>query len=263
MQVRRERDLARLAAEADEANRAKSRFFAAVSHELRTPLNAIVGYTHLLSTETYGPVPAGARRAAERAGVCAEHLSRLVDDVLLVTTAEIGRLPVSPSPVELDPFLRAGLEPLRQQAEAKRLDFVVEVAPDAAEVETDPSRLRQLLIALVGNAVKFTAKGGVRISARSVMAPGSYPGEEPWVELAVADTGPGISPEHREQIFEAFEQLGDPSRSDSMSRGTGVGLTVARKLSVLLRGTLAVEDRPGGGSVFLLRLPRWYGERPV
>lgn len=251
-QVHREMDLARLAAEADEANRAKSRFFTAVSHELRTPLNAIVGYTHLLSSETYGPVPPGAQRAAERAGICAEHLARLVDDVLLMTTAEVGRLPVAPSPVPLERFLRAALEPLRQQAEAKRLDFVVEVAGDAAEVETDPDRLRQLLLALVGNAVKFTAQGEVRVQTRAV------PGDPGALEVVVADTGPGISPEDRDRIFEAFEQLGDPSRSDSMTRGTGFGLTIARKLAALLRGSLRVEGRQGGGSVFQLRLPRTY-----
>jgi PAS domain S-box-containing protein len=250
--VQRERMLARLAAEAEEANRAKSRFFAAVSHELRTPLNAIVGYTHLLTTDAYGSTPAGARRAAERAGVCAEHLSRLVDDVLMVTTAEIGRLPVSRSPVALERFLSDTLEPLRQQAEAKRLGFRVEVAEEAAEVETDPDRLRQLLVALVGNAVKFTPRGEVRVRTRAVR---SREGEE-WVEIAVEDTGPGIAPEHRELIFDAFEQLGDPSRTDSMRRGTGFGLTIARKLAELLRGSLTVEGGEAGGSVFRLRLRR-------
>ena len=250
--VERERELARLAAQAEEANRAKSRFFAAVSHELRTPLNAIVGYTHLLSTDTYGPAAPGARRAAERAGVCAEHLARLVDDVLLVTTAEIGRLSVSPGPVALEEFLRTALEPLRQQAEAKNLGFGVEVADDASHLQTDPDRLRQLLVPLVGNAVKFTARGEVRVTVRGAEGPR---GEE-QVEIAVADTGPGISPEDRERIFDAFEQLGDPSRSDSLNRGTGFGLTIARQLAGLLRGSLTVEGREGDGSVFRLRLPR-------
>jgi PAS domain S-box-containing protein len=254
--VRRELDLARLAAQAEEANRAKSRFFTAVSHELRTPLNAIVGYTHLLSSETYGPVPSGAQRAAERAGVCAEHLARLVDDVLLMTTAEVGRLPVSPAPVALEPFLRATLEPLRQQAEAKRLDFEVEVRGDAATLETDPDRLRQLLLALVTNAVKFTAQGEVRIGTRSV------PEAPDALEISVSDTGPGISPEDHARIFEAFEQLGDPSRTDSMRRGTGFGLTIARKLARLLRGSVRVEGREGGGSVFVVRLPRAFASAP-
>jgi len=148
------------------------------------------------------------------------------------------------------------MEPLRQQAEAKRLGFEVEVAEDAGEVETDPDRLRQLLLALVGNAVKFTAQGGVRIATRT---PPDAPGS---LEVAVGDTGPGISPEDRDRIFEAFEQLGDPSRSDSMTRGTGSGLTIARKLAGLLRGSLTVEGREGGGSVFRLRLPRAFPAAP-
>ncbi len=250
--VLRELDLARLAAEAEEANRAKSRFFNAVSHELRTPLNAIVGYTHLLSSETYGPVPPAAQRAAERAGLCAEHLARLVDDVLLMTTAEVGRLPVAPSPVPLERLFRNALEPLRQQAEAKGLGFVAEVGAGADTVETDPDRLRQLLLALVGNAVKFTPTGEVRIESRSV------PGRPDALDILVEDTGPGILPEDRARVFEAFEQLGDPSRTDSMSRGTGFGLTIARKLALLLRGSITVEGRETGGSTFRLRLPRSY-----
>jgi len=129
--VRREKDLSRYAAEADEANRAKSRFFAAVSHELRTPLNAIVGYTHLLTTDTYGAMPGGAVRAASRASVCAEHLAHLIDDLLMMTTAEIDRLPVTSSPVVIADFLRTALEPVRQQAEAKGLRFAIEFDGDA------------------------------------------------------------------------------------------------------------------------------------
>src|SRR5690606_22396462 len=108
--VRREEELAQLVVRANEANEAKGRFFAAISHELRTPLNAIVGYTHLLNTDTYGQLPESARRAAVRAGVCAEHLSRLVDDVLLLTTAEIGKLPVVPEEVVVRDFLPPVLE---------------------------------------------------------------------------------------------------------------------------------------------------------
>jgi signal transduction histidine kinase len=245
----RELDLARSAAEAEDADRAKSRFFAAVSHELRTPLNAIVGYTHLLSSGTYGEIPPAAQRAADRAGVCAEHLARLVDDVLLLTTTEIGRLPVVPTPVELAHLLVVTAEPLRQQAEAKGLRFRVEVATATPTVATDPDRLRQLLHTLLGNAVKFTRRGEIFLGAR----PG--PGES--VDLYVADTGPGVPVEERERIFAPFEQLGDPSRSDSMRHGTGLGLTVARQLATLLHAQLWVEGRTDGqnGAVFRLRLP--------
>ena len=258
--VQRERELAHYAAEADEANRAKSRFFAAVSHELRTPLNAIVGYTHLLATGAYGKMPEGAQRAADRTGVCAEHLSRLVDDVLVLTTSEIGRLPVAPVPVQLDSFLPTMLEPHRLQAEAKGLRFELSIDDEVPMVETDPQRLRQLLVGLLSNAVKFTSRGAVRVECRAALADGGEPGAyslfpESQVEIRVADTGPGVSAEDRERIFDAFEQLGDPARSQSMSRGTGLGLTIARQLAHLLGGTLYLAESSADGSCFCLRLP--------
>jgi two-component system, sensor histidine kinase len=260
--VERETELARYAAEAEEANRAKGRFFAAVSHELRTPLNAIVGYLHLLSTETYGELPVPAVRAASRAGVCAEHLSHLVDDLLLMTTAEIDRLPLHLSTLDLQRFLPTALEPIRHQAEAKRLGFHLDIEPGLPPVESDPDRLRQLLHALLSNAVKFTDRGAVRIEVRpldenpveSAPEAGGW-GSSRGARIRVIDTGPGIPPEARQRIFEAFEQLGDPSRSESMSRGAGLGLALARRLATLLRARLTLEEPDGPGSVFRLDLP--------
>jgi PAS domain S-box-containing protein len=253
--IAREFELARLAAEAEEASRAKSRFFAAVSHELRTPLNAIVGYTHLLATHTYGDVPAGAARASERASVCAEHLARLVDDVLLLTTVEIDRLPIFHSPVHLAAFLPGTLPHLLQQAEAKGLGFALDVPEELPPVETDPERLRQIVTALLGNAIKFTSRGGVRLQAR--MGEGGR-----WMEVAVADTGPGVPPDQRERIFDPFEQIGEESRTDSLNRGTGLGLTIARQLARRLDGDIVVHDAPADfgdpanpGAEFVLRLP--------
>ena len=241
----RERELARLAAEAEEASRAKSRFFAAVSHELRTPLHAIVGYTHLLATDSYGGMPAPASRAAERASVCAEHLARLIDDVLLLTTAEIDRLPIYPAPVSLPDYLAEVLEPLRRQAEAKGLEFALDV--DVPSMNVDPERLRQLLYALVSNAVKFTARGGVNVSARA---------EGGEVLLRVADTGPGIAADERRRIFDPFEQVcADDARTDSYNRGTGLGLTIARRLAGRMGGALWLDASGEAGSVFAIRLP--------
>ncbi len=244
----RERELARLAAEAEEASRAKSRFFAAASHELRTPLNAIVGYTHLLATQTYGDVPAGAARASERACVCAEHLARLVDDVLLLTTVEIDRLPLFHAPVRLGDFLPPVLQHLAQQAEAKRLEFHLDVADGLPVVETDPERLRQVVTALVSNAIKFTARGAVGVRAQVVDG-------GRWMEVAVRDSGPGVPEEASERIFHPFEQLGEEARSDSLNRGTGLGLTIARQLARRLDGDIVVRPAHGGGAEFVLRLP--------
>ena len=231
--IAREVELARLAAEAEEASRAKSRFFAAVSHELRTPLNAIVGYTHLLATHTYGEVPAGATRASERASVCAEHLARLVDDVLLLTTVEIDRLPLFHAPVDLAVLLPGMLPHLLQQAEAKRLAFSLELPAELPPVETDPERLRQIVTSLLGNAIKFTSRGGVRLQARV---------NGGWMEISVSDTGPGVREADRERIFAPFEQIGDDARSDSLNRGTGLGLTIARPHARRLGGDIEVRD---------------------
>ncbi len=247
--IERDKDLARYAAEAEEASRAKSRFFAAASHELRTPLHAIVGYTHLLATSTFGAMPPEAERAAERSGMCAEHLARLVDDVLLLSTTEIDRLRIAPVRMAPADFLHSTLEPLRVQAEAKGLRFTIAAADGLPELESDPDRLRQVLQAVVGNAVKFTPRGSVRVEARAAGNPHA-------MEFRVADTGPGIPADERERIFEPFEQLCDPSRTDSVNRGTGLGLTIARQLTTRLHGTLVVEDDAAdAGTVFRLRVP--------
>jgi PAS domain S-box-containing protein len=260
--LQREKELARLASEAQEANEAKSRFFAAVSHELRTPLNAIVGYVHLLQTGTYGALPEGATRAATRAGVCAEHLARLVDDVLLLTTAELGRIPVVPSTVVLQEYLPAVAEPLRIQAEEKGLAFSLAVPVNVPPLETDAQRLRQLLVGLLSNAVKFTAQGTVALTATLREAPEESAAEgaydlfpDPLLEIDVCDTGPGIDPVDRERIFGPFEQTGDPARSLSMSHGSGLGLTVARRLAHALGGSLQLAETGPAGSRFRLRLP--------
>jgi PAS domain S-box-containing protein len=263
--VEREQELGRLASEAHAANEAKSRFFAAVSHELRTPLNAIVGYTHLLGSSTYGEMPAGAERAAQRASACAEHLSRLVDDVLLLTTTELTRLPVALEEVNLASYLPPNLRSLAQMAEAKGLSFSLEFPEDLPSVETDPQRLRQLLVALTSNAVKYTSRGSVsvRLSHLSDL-PVTTEGEayslfpEPQVEILVCDTGTGIPAEHRERIFGAFEQLGDAARADSMARGTGLGLAIARQLAFILRGSLDLIQSSERGSAFRLRIPLRY-----
>ncbi|CAN5820151.1 hypothetical protein BH23GEM6_BH23GEM6_08740 [soil metagenome] len=261
--VQRERELSRLATEAQEANKAKSRFFAAVSHELRTPLNAIVGYTHLLGSSTYGVLPSGAERAAQRASACAEHLSKLVDDVLLLTTSELPRVPLSVEEVDVTSFIPPNLRSLSQMAEAKGLQFSLDFEDGLPIVETDPQRLRQLLIALISNAIKYTNRGriSVRFSAVSETSMLATDGQayslfpEPHLEILVNDTGPGIEPEDRERIFGAFEQIGDAARHDSMERGTGLGLTIASRLATILRGHLDLKHTSELGSTFRMRIP--------
>jgi PAS domain S-box-containing protein len=268
--VQREGELSRLATEAQAANEAKSRFFAAASHELRTPLNAIVGYTHLLGSCTYGDMPDGAVRAAQRASACAEHLSRLVDDVLLLTTTELGRLPLAIEEVDLASYLPAYLRSLCEMAEAKGLSFRFEMDDDLPPLETDPQRLRQLLVAVASNAVKYTSRGSVTLRVRQLVSSEPLPGQgesytlfpEPQIEIVVSDTGPGIPLEDRERVFGAFEQLGDEARADSMARGTGLGLSVARQLAGILKGSLELMDTSECGSCFRLRLPLRFPRTP-
>jgi signal transduction histidine kinase len=153
--------------------------------------------------------------------------------------------------------------PLQMQAQAKGLRFEVNVEPDLPQVETDPQRLRQLLLSLLSNAVKFTSKGGVAVTV--VMRDGSVDSSadadayslfpDRRIEITVADTGPGVPREHRERIFGPFEQLSDPARSDSMTRGTGLGLTVARQLAHLLGGRLYLAESSPSGSRFCVHLP--------
>ncbi|MEX2582045.1 MAG: ATP-binding protein [Gemmatimonadota bacterium] len=244
--VRRERRLARLAVEAQEANRAKSRFFAAVSHELRTPLNAIIGYTHLLESGTYGALPSKAHRAAVRAGLCAEHLSRLVSDLLVLTDAELRRLTPTYSPVDLASILPPATEVYRHRAEAKGLRFILDLPAEVPELVTDPDRLRQIMVALLSNAVKHTTRGHVSVIVRAA---------EEYVEIAVVDTGCGIESADQERIFAPFEQGGDPARSNPLAQGSGLGLAVAGKVAALLGGSLRLADSSPSGSSFVLRLP--------
>lgn len=244
--VQREEKLARLATQAQEANRTKSRFFAAISHELRTPLNAIVGYTHLLSSGTYGALPELAVRAADRAGICAEHLCRLVDDLLLLTSSELRRLRPNLAPVAIGPFLEGALEPYRHQAEAKGLAFELRLPDRLPTIETDVERLRQILAALLANAIKFTSRGSIGMAVRA----------DPTVlEFTVTDTGCGLDPADSERIFAPFEQLGDSARPNPILHGSGLGLTVARQLATLLGGSLTLAATSPAGSRFVLRLP--------
>ena len=149
---------------------------------------------------------------------------------------------------------------LLQQAEAKKLSFSLEVPDGLPPLETDPERLRQIVAALVGNAIKFTSRGGVRLRAEA---------RDGWMEIRVADTGPGVTEADRELVFAPFEQIGEEARTDSLSRGTGLGLTIARQLARRLGGDIEVraldpadgeiaaeaDSRQGPGAEFVLRLP--------
>jgi signal transduction histidine kinase len=233
-----------------EANRAKSRFLANVSHELRTPLNAIVGYNALALSGLYGDVTPELRGAHDRIRAAADHLLHMVNDVLDLSKIEVGRMDVNRRSVQLEPLLEGVIAIVEPVAEAKdvRLDLVV--ARDLPPIVTDPRRVRQILMNLMTNAIKFTERGSVTIVAKlNEGAKGNA------VVIVVEDTGIGIASVDLSRIFDEFEQVRPSGRGDSIARGTGLGLAVSRKLARLLGGDVRVDSHPGAGSRFTLTLP--------
>jgi len=261
----RSSELEHLSTELLRANRAKSEFLANVSHELRTPLNAIVGFVDLLRDGVYGPLNARQAGPVERIEASANHLRHLVDQVLDLAKIAAGRLEVHTEPVELRPFVfdvASEVEPLMTE---KELSFSLAVGASLPRVRTDPTHLRQILINLLGNAVKFTTNGGISIRGKLVkrnqpdgnadlVGVGSS-SETLWIALQVADSGIGIPEKDRERIFEEFEQVNAGPRGDSIRRGTGLGLSISRRLARLLGGDISVESEIGRGSIFTVWLP--------
>ena len=233
-----------------EANRAKSRFLANVSHELRTPLNAIVGYNSLVRDGVYGELPDPVRSVHDRIAAAADHLIGLVNDVLDLSKIEVGRMAVDPQPVYIGALVDAVATVIEPMANAKRLHVDVVVARDVPELHTDPGHVRQILLNLAANAVKFTERGTITIVARRQDAESGD-----GVVIIVEDTGIGIAPADQERIFQEFEQVRPSGRGDSLERGTGLGLAIARKLARLLGGDVHVRSTPGSGSRFIVSLP--------
>ena len=237
--------------QAERANRAKSEFLTNLSHEVRTPMTAILGFTDFLLDDDYIRAASAARiqdlLAIRDHG---NYLLQLLDDLLDLSMIETGRLAIERRRVSL-PKLLVDLESLmRIRSQKKGLDFEVAIVEPIPEtIETDPVRLRQILINLVGNAIKFTATGSVRVEARLLAADS----QQPTIELAVVDTGIGMSSEVVAGIFQPFSQA-DASDSRRFG-GTGVGLSLVGRLTGLLGGEIVVDSEPGRGSTFRVALP--------
>ena len=233
-------ETARLAAEANA--RARTEFLAMVSHELRTPLNAVIGLSSLLLDQHPPEAQAQYLRLIHEAG---NHLLALVDDILDVTRLERGEMPLLAESFEPRESLGGVVEMLRPQAEAKGLSLSFEVAEAVpARVIGDAARLRQVLLKLLGNAVKFTERGGIRV-VLSVLSAG---GESVRLGLTVADTGIGILPEAQERLFNLFAQ-GEGGVARRFG-GLGLGLAICRLLLERMGGSIRLESAPGAGSVF-------------
>ena len=238
----RERQLAHRAHRAEEASRAKSAFLANMSHEIRTPMTAITGFTELLEDEDLTPDErAGHVRTVRRN---ADHLLGLINDILDLSKVESGKMTLAPEPVALGELVAETAASLRHRAARKGLSYEVRVQPELPKLTLDPTRLRQVLYNLIGNALKFTTAGGVVIKA-------SYHGGD--LTLEVIDTGIGIGPVEQASVFEPFVQA-DVSTTRRFG-GTGLGLAIVRQTVELMDGTVALKSELGMGTTITLTIP--------
>jgi len=240
-------ELGRLYEELQSYSKNKSQFLASMSHELRTPLNAIIGLTEMMVSNA---ARFGTEKAAEplrRVHRAGRHLLGLVNQVLDLSKIEAGKLELSPESVSLQPLIDEVMDTARQLAEQNNNRLVVEADAKLGAVTVDPMRLRQILLNLLSNSCKFTKEGKVTLKAQKV-ADG-----RDWIELAVADTGIGMTPEQLAKLFEEFSQA--EASTARHYGGTGLGLAITRKLARMMGGDVTVASEPGKGSVFTVRLP--------
>jgi signal transduction histidine kinase len=241
---------ARLLEEARAADAAKTSLLATLSHELRTPLTALEGYGELLEDEILGPLSTEQREVIVRLRTVGRHLGALIEDILTFASLEADHVTVRNAPVRLEELLDSLLPYIEPLAREKNIGFHVTIDPSVSLLHTDDARVRQILLNLCQNAVKFTENGEV---ALHVERGSSSDSGEHTVRFQVSDTGIGIAPRDLQRLFRPFSQLEDvPTRRH---RGTGLGLYISRRLATLLGGRIEVKSRPGAGSVFTLVLP--------
>jgi signal transduction histidine kinase len=237
-------ELSRLYQQLEAASRHKSQFLASMSHELRTPLNAILGYTELIVDEIYGEVPAKVRDVLERVQQSGKHLLGLINAVLDLSKIEAGQVTLTLADYSMQEVVQTVFAAVESLAAEKHLALKVSVPPDLPPGHGDAQRLSQVVLNLVGNAIKFTDEGEVIIQVTA--ADGAF-------TVAVSDTGVGIAEADQQKIFEEFQQA--ESTSTRKQGGTGLGLAIARKIVEMHGGRIGVESRLGQGSTFRFTLP--------
>jgi signal transduction histidine kinase len=230
--------------EAERANNSKTDFLAVMSHELRTPLTAIMGYEELLSDGITGPVTELQRQQLGRINASARHLLGLIDEILTFARVDVGRERIRWESMSVNHTIADAAALVEPMAAAKSINLIVELLEEDQAIQADGTKLRQMLVNLFSNGIKFTEKGEVRVGLS--VSIGS-------LEVSIADTGVGIAAENIEEIFEPFWQA--EQTATRKTGGTGLGLSVTRKLARLLGGDVTVASRVGMGTIFLLTLP--------
>lgn len=263
----RSRELERLSSELLRANRMKNDFLANVSHELRTPLNAIVGFVDLLREGVYGELSPRQAKPVERIEASANHLRHLVDQILDLAKMAAGRLDVHAESLDIRPFVLDVASEVESLVNEKNLSLSLAMGSALPRIRTDPTHLRQILVNLIGNAVKYTDKGSIVVKTRLLSRDKALQEGMPavtaaanenvisWLSMQVIDSGIGIPVTDQKRVFEEFEQADSGPRTDSLNRGTGLGLAISRRLARLLGGELLLASEPGKGSTFTLWLP--------
>ena len=229
------------------ASENKSQFVSSMSHELRTPLNAIIGLTEMMVTNAARFGTEKAQEPLQRVHRAGAHLLGLINQVLDLSKIEAGKLELNPQTVQLAPLIDEVVGTARQLAQQNKNRLVVEVQENLGVLTVDPMRLRQILLNLLSNACKFTKEGEVKLKARRLVD-----GRD-WIEVAVADSGIGMTAEQQTKLFEEFTQA-DATTAQRFG-GTGLGLAITRKLARMMGGDVTVASEPGKGSIFTVRLP--------
>ena len=238
--------LRRQAIELEQASALKSQFLANMSHEFRTPLNAMLGYTSMMLQGVAGPVEAPIKRHLGRVESNGRHLLTIINEILDISRIEAGRMPLQRATFKVPDLVnevKAELEPIIMRS---KLAVTLDLPKDIPPISSDRQKVKQILLNLVSNALKFTHHGRVTIAARRNT-------KERTLTLSVTDTGIGIAPTDQDRIFEDFRQLDNtPTRAYG---GTGLGLSICRRLAQMLGGQISVQSHLGKGSTFILKLP--------